>query len=178
MSQNDDGLAFLHSDELRASWVHLRSRCLRVRLWLQYICAYGTLMGACTDVRNRREFAQKLKVIAVELRKRMAGVLFIPNLRPRTEYLPENCDDALQSKRNTQKVDNFLIYQCRQRHTQWSDEARFATNCITTMRLVRGLVVGMPRTYYRFVLYLIWRTGRCAGLTQHSLTTFEQCRMA
>lgn len=65
------------------------SRCLRVRLCLQYIGAYGVLMGVRTDVRNRQAFAQKLKVIADELRQRMAGIRFTPKSSPCTEYLPD-----------------------------------------------------------------------------------------
>ena len=67
------------------------SRYLRVSLWLQYkyIGAYGILMGVRTDVRNRQAFAQKLKVIADELRQRMAGIRFTPKSSPFTEYLPD-----------------------------------------------------------------------------------------
>lgn len=44
-------------------------------------------MGVHTDVRNRRAFARKLKVIAEELRQRMVGVHFTPKSSPCTEYL-------------------------------------------------------------------------------------------
>ncbi len=44
-------------------------------------------MGVRTDVRNRQAFAQKLKVIADELRQRIVGVRFTPKSSPRTECL-------------------------------------------------------------------------------------------
>jgi hypothetical protein len=46
-------------------------------------------MGGHTDIRNRREFVQKLKVIAAELRKRMVRFLSLWDLRPWSDYTPE-----------------------------------------------------------------------------------------
>jgi len=90
MSQNDDGSAFLHSNELRESWVHLRESLLEgSSVASLYWRLWSTDESARTDVRNRRAFAKKLKVIGAELRKRMAGVLFTLTSSLITECLPD-----------------------------------------------------------------------------------------
>lgn len=90
MSQNDDGSAFLHSDELRASWVHLRESLLEGPSVASFFVPTEHSRGrVCTDVRNRQAFAQKLTVIATELRKRMVRILFTPESRSCTDYSSE-----------------------------------------------------------------------------------------
>ena len=87
---HDDESAFLHSDDLRASWVHLRESLLEgssVSFQNKIYSHSGRLMGMRTDVRNRRAFARKLKVIADDLRQRMVGGCFTPKSSPCTNCL-------------------------------------------------------------------------------------------
>ena len=131
MSQNDDGSAFLHSNELRASWVHLRESLLDGPSVASAFCIYGKLIrarrctqqaGVCSEAEGDRDRVEKADGMSSFHSKNRVYVL---------NTCQKSCDDALKSKRSTQKTDNSQIYQCRQRYSHWSHEAQVCNKLYT-----------------------------------------------